>query len=125
MGNLWLKIKVWTKVILFGLLLIYLIFFVMKNSEQKVRPWFWFTLPQSETSVLKLVLVAFVSGVLGTILVRTTFNTVRQIREIQRRNRSEKLERGLEEMKMKAAMLRSRPAAEGDAAADLDAVPPA
>ena len=112
MGNLWLKIKVWTKVLLFALLVTYAVLFIMRNSERKAYPWFWFDRPQetSETTVLRLVLFAFLTGVVGTLLVRTTFVTLRQMREVRQRSRAGRMERELADMKAKAAMLRRKPA---------------
>ena len=111
MGSLWLKIKVWTKVVVFFGLLIYAGLFIVMNSARPVKPWFWFG-HDPDTSVLILVLCAFLTGVVGTILLRTTFKTLKQIREMRDRSRSDRLQREVEEMRTKAAMLRSRPAAE-------------
>src|SRR5687768_5838704 len=101
MGNLWLKIKVWTKVLLFVLLVTYAVLFIMRNSERKAYPWFWFDRPAetSETTVLRLVLFAFLTGVVGTLLVRTTFVTLRQMREVRQRSRAGRMERELADMK--------------------------
>ena len=125
MSNLWLKFRVWTKVILFGLLVVYLTVFIIQNSENQATLWLWFGGAQKlQTSVLKLVLAAFLLGVLGTVLVRTTFRTIRQVREVRQRGRAERLERDLADMKSKASMLRPRageesptdPSSEGTAA---------
>src|SRR4051794_10738046 len=91
MANLWLKIKIWTKVILFGMLFVYILAFVLKN-QQDVQVWVWYknTIP-SKTIVLAL--FAFTAGVVATILIRTTLVTLRQIRELQERSRTVKLER--------------------------------
>jgi len=126
-GSLWLKIKVWAKLLLFAALVIYVGTFIAKNIEPQVQLWVWYFEPRLDMSVLLLVLVAFLIGVIGTVLSRTTFKTIRQLREIRQRTRSDRLEREVEEMKMKAAMLRARP--EGGAAgatttdADETAVP--
>ena len=110
MTNAFLKVKVWTKVVIFGLILVYLTFFMVENSENKATLWVWFGRERPlETSVLKLVLVAFLAGVVGTLLVRTSFRTLRQIREVRDRGRTERMERDLIDMKTKAGMLRSRP----------------
>jgi uncharacterized integral membrane protein len=108
MGNLWLKIKVWTKIAVFAIVFLYIIIFVAKNSERQVKPWFWFNY-EPETTVLPLVLWAFGTGVVGTILVRTTFRTLRQFRDMQERGRTEKMHRELQDMKNKAGMLRPKP----------------
>lgn len=112
MGNLWLKIKVWTKVLLLAAVVTYAVLFIVNNSERTANPWFWFDRPPeaSRTTVLRLVLFAFLAGVIGTLLVRTTFVTLRQIRESRERSRTERMQRELEEMKAKAAMLRTKPA---------------
>ena len=122
MGNLWLKIKVWTKVLVFFALILYAILFIYQNSARPVQPWFWFG-KEPQTSVLVLGLCAFLTGVVGTILTRTTFKTVRQIRQLKDRTRSDRLQREVEEMKMKAAKLRSRPAAGGTTFASTEVEP--
>jgi uncharacterized integral membrane protein len=108
---MWLKIKVWTKVVLFALLLLYVLIFIYMNGDKTASFWYW---PKREPvwPVLFLVLGAFFTGVMVTILLRTTFTTIRQVRELQSRNRAGKLQREVAEMKTKAAMLRTRETAE-------------
>lgn len=106
---MWLKIKVWTKVTLASLLGLYVIIFILKNTTQDVTFWWWFN-RTSNTSVLMLSVFAFLSGVVATILIRTTFKTIKQIRELQRRSRAVRNERELADMKSKAAMLKTRQA---------------
>lgn len=107
MGNFWLKVWVWTKVTLVGLLLLYLLAFIFQNSQKPVQPWFWFGV-QPSTNVLLLALYAFLAGVLTTVLLRTTFATLRQFRELRERQRSDRLEREVSDMKAKAAMVRTK-----------------
>lgn len=109
MGNLWLKIKVWTKITLFLLLVIYVLIFITENNSQKVEFWFFPTKPAAETSVFLLTLYAFLAGVIGFVLVRTTFATIRQVRDLQHKTRTERLEREMAEMRTKAALLRPKP----------------
>ena len=111
---MWLKIKVWTKVVLFALVFLYVLIFIYMNGDKTASFWYW---PKREPQwpVLFLVLGSFLAGVLVTILLRTTFNTLRQIRDIQARTRAERLQREVESMKTKAAMLRTKEAP-GDAA---------
>jgi uncharacterized integral membrane protein len=116
-GTLWLKIKVWTKVTLFALLTVYVLTFIFKNIGPKVDLWVWYFTPPLNLSVLLLALVSFLIGVLGTILSRTTFKTIRQLRNLAERTRGERLEREMSEMRTKAAMLRSRASTDPDAAA--------
>ena len=109
MGNFWLKIKVWTKITVAGLITLYLLIFVLKNDGQKVTFWYWIN-RQYEGSLLSLVFFAFLIGGLVAILATTTVRTLRQIREIRARSRSHRLEEEVASMKAKAAMLQTRPA---------------
>ena len=108
MGNLWLKIKVWTKIVVAALIAIYLLIFVLQNGSQKVTFWWWFG-HQYEGSMLYLVFFTFLIGGLVAILATTTVRTIRQVKELRNRNRSQKLEREIAEMKTKAAMLQTKP----------------
>lgn len=107
MGNLWLKIKIWTKSLLAGALVLYALLFILNNSGQPVTFWYWFR-REYQTSMLVLITVTFLAGIIGTLLVRTTFNTIRQIRDLRQRNRIARLEREQADMKAKAAMLQTR-----------------
>jgi len=108
MGNLWLKIKIWTKGIIFGAMVLYALFFIWFNSGKSVTFWYWFRSDQQPISLLVLILVTFLAGVVGTIVVRTTFKTIRQIRDLRDKGRLEKLEREHSDMKAKAAMLQTK-----------------
>ena len=121
MGNLWLKFRIWTKVVAFAFLLMYALVFIVQNSERRVQPWFWFG-TEPETRVLNLVTGAFLAGVVGTILVSTTFRTIRQIREVRERGRTERMERQVAEMQAKANRLQKR--AEGATAPTTESVAP-
>src|SRR3954470_18411567 len=104
---MWLKIKVWTKIILGSVLALYALLFVYNNTGKQVDFWWWFGKPTS-ASVFTLSLVGFLSGVVTAILIRTTWKTYSQIRELQRRSRQQRVERDLTEMKSKAGMLKTR-----------------
>jgi hypothetical protein len=120
-ANLWLKIKVWTKLTIVLALFFYAVVFIYQNASRRVTPWFWFDQAR-ETSVLTLVLCAFLLGVIGTILFRTTLKTVRQLRHLAERSRANRLEREVADMRTKAAMLRSRAGPESsDAGAEAEA----
>lgn len=111
MTNLWLKIWVGIKVSLFAVLVIYIFVFITKNSEKQVTPWFWYN-TEPQTSVLWLVLYAFIGGVVATVLVRMIWVTLRQIRDLRHRQRTERLDKHMREMEAKAAMLRTKPSPE-------------
>lgn len=104
---MWLKIKIWTKGILFGTVALYVLLFFLKN-DNTVTVWYFPFKDKYTISLIWLVTFALLAGVIGTILVRTTFTTLRQIRELRSRSRLEKLEREHADMKAKAAMLQTR-----------------
>jgi uncharacterized integral membrane protein len=111
---MWLKIKVWTKVVLFSIVFLYALIFIWMNGDRTAKFWYW-PRHEPEWPVLFLTLGAFFTGVIVTILLRTTFKTIRQVRELQSRSRADRLHREVEAMKTKAAMLRTRDGAAGGA----------
>jgi hypothetical protein len=112
MNEVWLSIKAWTQRLILAALVLYAGIYIWKNSDEPVKFWFWFK-HEHETTVFILTTGAFFAGVVVTILISTALKTIRQIRELRSRGRHEKLERDMEEMKAKAAMLQIRPV-EGD-----------
>lgn len=110
MANFWLKLKIWIKVLAIAVVVVYLTVFTVSNSENDATVWLFFGEGRSNvtTSVLKLVLIAFICGVIVTILVRTTFRTISQIRDLKQRQATEKRERELEVLKDKASMLKMK-----------------
>src|SRR5262245_5298334 len=116
MHDLWLKIKVWTKITISALIALYVLIFVLKNNGEKAQFWFWFN-HEYEGSLLSLVFFAFLIGGLVAILATTTVRTIRQIREIRARSRSERLKHEVADMKAKAAKLQTRPIGPGPASA--------
>jgi len=110
MTNVWLKMKIWFKLILFGLIAVYILLFLFKNYDTRVTVWLWFGETGTYTSsILALVFAVFVLSVIGTLLTSTIWRTVRQIREASARSRSQKLEKAIAEMNAKAAKLQTRP----------------
>src|SRR5437868_3768870 len=107
MGNVWLKIKVWTKITIFALLSIAILVFLFQNVNKPVTVWFWNDIP---TTLLKVLIFTALFSVILTLLVGTTFKTVRQFKEMRHRSRTEKLESDIAEMRQKAAMLQTKPA---------------
>ena len=107
MNSLWLKIKIWTKGIVATLLLVYILFFIIKNSGHPVKFW-WFFGQEPETSLLVFTFFTFLFGVMVTLLVRAAFKTIRQLREYREKNRTARLEREVADMRTKASMLKTR-----------------
>ena len=87
MGNLWLKIKVGTKIAIFVILLIATLLFVFNNSNQRVKIWLW---NEYDTTLLKVLFFTVLTSVIFTVLIGTAFRTIRQIKEIRARWRSQR-----------------------------------
>src|SRR5438034_583253 len=122
MGNFWLKIKVGTKIAVFAILSLAVLIFLIQNVNKPVKLWLW---NEIDTTLLKALFFTALLSVVFTILLGTTFRTIRQIKELHARSRSEKLEQDIRDMKSKAAMLQTKPAA-GTVlpASTIDVAPP-
>ena len=55
-----------------------------------------------------LVLCAFLAGIVGVILVRTTYRTLRQVRDLKDRTRAQRIDRDMADIRAKAAMLQTK-----------------
>jgi hypothetical protein len=108
MNDFWLSLKAWTQRLILAALVVYAALYIYNNSGEPVHFWIWFK-HEPSTSVFFLTSGAFLAGVVFTILASTALKTIKQIRELRSRGRQEKIERDLNEMKTKAAMLQTRP----------------
>jgi len=107
MSDLWIKIKFWLKTTLVSVVAIYTILFIYNNSgvSRQVTFWWWFK-QEPQTSVFILAVISFLAGVMSTLLIRTTFTTLKQFRLLK----MAKAQRELAEMQTKAAKLQTRSA---------------
>jgi hypothetical protein len=113
MGNTWLKIKVWTRFILIGALVLYLIAFVLLNRHAVIDKDLDFVFKTYERpNALLVLLLTAIFSIFGWWLIRTVFRTVRQLREVRRRSHLERIEREHADMVAKAAKLQTRPVEE-------------
>ena len=105
MSDIWIKIKFWTKATLITLLAIYGALFIYNNTgvSREVTFWWWIQ-KEPKTSVFVLAFLSFLTGIIATLLVRTTFTTMKQFRLL----RAAKANRELAEMQTKAARLQTR-----------------
>jgi uncharacterized integral membrane protein len=108
MENLWLKFKIWTKIGLLSVLVIYLLLFVFKNSDQELTIWWWFG-RVFQTSALELILISLLAGVIVTFAVRMAVRAIGQIRQLRDRNAAMRMQRDMSEIKAKADMLQVKP----------------
>jgi len=110
MTNVWLKFKIWFKLVLFGMIALYILLFLLNNTGKTVQLWLWFGEGGTYiSSILALVFGVFVISAVGTLLTSTIWRTVRQIREAGARSRTQRLEKAIAEMNAKAAKLQIRP----------------
>lgn len=109
--NLWLRIKIWTKMLALAFVVIYLFFFIYKNADDYANVWVWYA-REYHIRVLTLAFCTFLGGILVTLLTRTIFVTVRQIKEATQRARQVQMEKDLADMKQKAARLQTKASGE-------------
>jgi uncharacterized integral membrane protein len=117
MGELWLKVWVWIKGIVLALLAFYVILFAYNNSGDS-ELWWWFN-HTWRSSKLLMMGVCFIAGMLTVVLAGTTLRTMRQIKDLRSRSRTDRLEREMADMRSKAAMLQTRPASSTGATTSL------
>jgi uncharacterized integral membrane protein len=97
----WLKFKAWVKLITVGFLTLFILVFIFKNNTD-VTIWLWNDI---QTTVMNVVLVTMLVSIIGTLLVWTTFGTLRQLRAARLRAAVEQAT----ELRQKAAQLQTRP----------------
>lgn len=111
--NFWLKLRVWTKIIFFGLIALYIAIFALKNVYTKTELWLFFGTDWTiQSSVLLLAIGAFVLGIIFAMLTRTIFRTIAQLREMKRK----RMEKEATAIISRAAKLRMRETAPADPA---------
>lgn len=119
MNDLWIRFKFWAKTTLISVLVVYIIMFIYNNTggDRQVRFWWWFG-QEPQTSVFVLALVSFIAGVLVTMLVRTTFTTMKQFRLMK----NAKAQKELADMQIKASKLQTKPVATTMPAPESDVI---
>ncbi len=109
--NFWLKLRVWTKITVFAILTIYIGLFLLFNTGKPATLWLfpsWLIKDHTgsiESSVLFLALGSFVFGIIATLLTRTIWRTIAQIRVMKRK----KMEKEAAAIIARAAKLQTRP----------------
>jgi uncharacterized integral membrane protein len=105
MNDFWIKTKFWAKTTLISVLVVYVAIFIYHNTgdDRQVKFWWWFKKEQP-TSAFVLALLSFIAGALVTLLVRTTFKTMKQFRLAQ----AARAQREREEQLLKASRLQHK-----------------
>jgi hypothetical protein len=115
MTNVWLKIRIWTKVVVFSVVGIYALLFVVKNWNVTVsRVTIPFVTEYHDSQLLAVLLGTAAISIIAWSLLRTIAKTARQLKDMRGRSRTAKLEKEVAQMRAKAGRLQTR---EPDAAA--------
>lgn len=108
--TMWQKVKLWTKIVVLGLVLLHGLLFVVLNLGKVVEPDLSLIYRSYDRpNFLLVMLLTSVFSIFGWWMFWLVFRTVRQLRDANERGRTEKLEREVEQIKAKAAMLQTRP----------------
>lgn len=102
-----LKIRIWAKIILLVLVLVYTLLFVFFNQRDVVL-WYFPFADRATVPVLVALIGAFILGAMLAVLIRMVLKTVTQIRDSRDRGRTERLEREIADMRTKAGSLQTR-----------------
>lgn len=97
-----LKVRVYTKLALLGLVGLYALLFIVLNYRERIDVWLFFGTSPTMNAIVAL-LVAFLLGVLTTLLARTALSTWTQWRVASERTRTQRLEREVADMRTMAA----------------------
>jgi hypothetical protein len=113
MSNVWFKFKIWSKVVVFSLIGLYVLLFIFGNKNLHVDGIveFPFLVQFDRPRLLTALLITAIVSIVGWWLLRTILKTVRQLREMRERGRATRLEKELAQIKAKAGMLQTRDAA--------------
>jgi len=80
MNDTWFKIKVWTKLSLIGLAVLFAAIFSYENYSRSVVVWFG---SEHTMTVLELLVATFLLGAVATLLARPVYRTIRQIKQLK------------------------------------------
>src|SRR3954470_954539 len=106
---MWEKIKLWTRVVIFGALTLYLLVVVLMNWDKRLNGPLQLVFVTFESPrVLVVLLVTALVSLFGWWLTKAVYKTTRQFRSVRDRSRTAKLEKDMADMRAKASMLREK-----------------
>ena len=108
MKNTWRKITLWTKTISIVLICVYVLLFIIKNSGATTKINFIFQ-TYDNVSALGLMFFTSLTTIVAWWITSTVFRTMRKVRDMQRKNEIEKIEKDHKEMLDKASRLQTKP----------------
>jgi hypothetical protein len=97
----------WTRLSLISAVVVYLLLFVFKNRNNNSKIDFVFK-EYNDLNVLLVVLFTAIFSIFGWWLLKTVLRAVRQLKDINRRGRMDRIEREHSDMVAKAARLQTR-----------------
>jgi hypothetical protein len=111
---MWEKIKLWTRVVVFGALSLYVLIVLAVNWELRLDGTLQLMfISFAKPRVLSVLLVTAVVSVFGWWLLRAVVKTARQFQTVRERSRTAQLEKEMAEMRAKAGMLQKKEAGAG------------
>jgi hypothetical protein len=106
---MWEKIKFWTRVVIFGLLALYVIVVTLLNWNLHINGDLDLVFVKyKDPQVLKVLFFTALISIFGWWLMRTVWRALRQLKSAKEKSRTARLEREVAEMKAKAGMLQSK-----------------
>jgi hypothetical protein len=108
--TMWQKVKLWTKLVVLGIVLVHALLFIFLNLGTVIEPRLSLIYASYDRpNFLVVTLVTSMISIFGWWMFWIVFRTFRQLRQANTRARTDRLEREMEEIKSKAAMLQTRP----------------
>jgi H+/Cl- antiporter ClcA len=83
MSQSWNKVKIWTKLILIGLVTLFILIFCYENHSRSADVWFF---GLHTMTVLESLVATFLLGVIATLLARPIYRTLGQISELSKKD---------------------------------------
>lgn len=106
MLDFWTKLKIWTKVIAFVLLVAIIVAFITRNTHD-VEIWLiWRTY---NPTLPLLLFITFLLGVITPSLVKIAFRTARQLVEMRKGGRMKKLEKEMAGLRAQQKVEENKP----------------
>jgi|SRR5271154_3081066 len=80
MNDTWVKVKIWIKLCVIALVILFIGLFILENNSTRVDVWIF---KVYRPTVLELLIAVFLFGVIVTLLAKPTYHTIRQIGQLR------------------------------------------
>lgn len=109
MNSTWLKIKVWTKISVFGIISLLIVVVLSRNWDTRVSHLDFLFVKYENPRLLLVLFLTSIFSIFGWWIFKTVFKTIRQLRDVRRRAHLERIEKEHADMLAKAAKLQTKP----------------